>query len=276
MQLTVLKLITNRIGPLKMAEYLVRTTVSRLTKHQMEFQLPHMANPVSIRTGTSDMQVFHDIFIWAEYSFLKPVSERIMILDIGANVGYSSTYFASIYPKCEVIAVELMHSNFEQLSRNTAFLGERIRTVEAAVWSHNDGVSIADDTFRDGDAWSHHASEATDGQRRVPSITMLDLMREHAMPHVNVCKIDIEGAEYELFADGNREWTNHCDVILLEIHEDLATFDIVAAMQADGFHSFTAHELTIFYRDAEAAKRFIKAEFIVDVKASEAVGKRAA
>jgi hypothetical protein len=57
---------------------------------------------------------------------------------------------------------------------------------------------------------------------------------------------------------------NKYDVILLEIHEDLATFDIVAAMQADGFHSFTAHELTIFYRDAAVAKRFIRDEFIVD------------
>ena len=263
MQLTVLKLITDKIGPLKMAEYLVRTTISRLTKRQMEFKLPQMANPVAIRTGMSDMQVFHDIFIWGEYGFLKPVAERTTLLDIGANVGYSSTYFAGIYPKCEVVAVELMHSNFEQLSRNTAFLGNRIRTVEAAVWSHNDGVSIADDTFRDGDAWSHHASEAEDGKSLVPSITMLNLMQQHAMPRVNICKIDIEGAEYELFAPGNRRWVNKCDVILLEIHEDLATFDIVAAMQADGFHSFTAHELTIFYRDAAVAKRFIRDEFIV-------------
>ena len=263
MQLTVLKLITDKIGPLKMAEYLVRTTISRLTKRQMEFQLPQMANPVAIRTGMSDMQVFHDIFIWGEYGFLKPVAERTTVLDIGANVGYSSTYFAGIYPKCEVVAVELMHSNFEQLSRNTAFLGNRIRTVEAAVWSHNDGVSIADDTFRDGDAWSHHASEAEDGKSLVPSITMLNLMQQHAMPRVNICKIDIEGAEFELFATGNRRWVDNCDVILLEIHEDLATFDIVAAMQADGFHSFTAHELTIFYRDAAVAKRFIRDEFIV-------------
>jgi FkbM family methyltransferase len=265
MQLNVLKLITERIGTLKMAEYLVRTTISRLTKHQMEFQLPRMANPVAIRTGMSDMQVFHDIFIWGEYSFLKPVSEQINVLDIGANVGYSSAYFAGIYPKCEVVAVELMHSNFEQLSRNTAFLGNRIRTVEAAVWSHNDGVSIADDTFRDGDAWSHHASEAEAGKSLVPSITMVELMQQHAMPRVNICKIDIEGAEYELFADGNRDWTNHCDVILLEIHEDLKTFDIVDAMHNDGFQSFTAHELTIFYRDAEVAKRFIRDEYLVDV-----------
>lgn len=252
-----------------MAEYLVRTTISRLTKRQMEFQLPHMANPVAIRTGMSGMQVFHDIFIWGEYGFLKPVADNTPVLDIGANVGYSSTYFAGIYPKCEAVAVELLHSNFEQLSRNTAFLGNRIRTIEAAVWSHNDGVSIADDTFRDGDAWSNHASEAEAGKNLVPSITMLNLMQEHAMPRVNICKIDIEGAEYELFAPGNRRWVNQCDVILLEIHEDLATFDIVAAMQADGFHSFTAHELTIFYRDAAVAKRFIKAEFIVDEKASK-------
>jgi FkbM family methyltransferase len=264
MELTVLKLITNKIGPFKMAEYLVRTTISRITKCQMQFKLPQMANPVAIRTGMSDMQVFHDIFIWGEYSFLIPVA-----------VGYSSTYFAGIYPKCEVVAVELMHSNFEQLSRNTAFLGKRITTLEAAVWSHNDGVSIADDTFRDGDAWSHHASEAKHGKSLVPSITMFDLMQKHAMPRVNICKIDIEGAEFELFATGNRRWVDNCDVILLEIHEDLATFDIVAAMHADGFHSFTAHELTIFYRDAAVAKRFIRDEFLVDETAPQR-SKRAA
>jgi FkbM family methyltransferase len=227
-----------------------------------------MANPVAIRTGTSDMQVFHDIFIWGEYSFLKPVSEQINVLDIGANVGYSSTHFAGIYPACKIVAVELMHSNFKQLVQNTAFLDKRIKTIEAAVWSHNDGVSIADDTFRDGDAWSHHASEATNGKSLVPSITMLELMRTNHMPHVNVCKIDIEGAEYELFADGHRDWVNHCDVILLEIHEDLGGFDIVAAMHKDGFHSFTAHELTIFYKDSVVAKRFIHDEYIVDVSVS--------
>lgn len=275
MELNVLKLVTNKIGPFKMAEYLVRTTISRITKCQMQFKLPQMANPVAIRTGMSDMQVFHDIFIWGEYSFLKPVAERTTVLDIGANVGYSSTYFAGIYPKCKVVAVELMHSNFEQLSRNTAFLGKRITTLEAAVWSHNDGVSIADDTFRDGDAWSHHASEAKDGKSLVPSITMFDLMQKHAMPRVNICKIDIEGAEFELFATGNRRWVDHCDVILLEIHEDLATFNIVAAMHADGFHSFMAHELTIFYRDAAIAKRFIRDEFLVDETAPQR-SKRAA
>lgn len=275
MELAVLKLITNKIGPLKMAEYLVRTTISRITKCQMNYKLPNMVNAVAIRTGMSDMQVFHDIFIWGEYSFLKPVAARTTVLDIGANVGYSSAYFAGIYPQCEVVAVELMHSNFEQLNRNTAFLGKRITTLEAAVWSHNDGVSIADDTFRDGDAWSHHASEANDGKSRVPSITMADLMQKHSIPHVNICKIDIEGAEYELFAEGNRQWVDNCDVILLEIHEDLATFDIVSEMHADGFHSFTAHELTIFYRDAELAKRFIRDEFLVDVNAPQRVPRAA-
>jgi len=275
MELSVLKTITQQIGPLKMAEYFVRTTTSRLTKRQMKFKLGTMAHSVAIRTEMSDMQVFHDIFIWGEYSFLKPVAEHTTILDIGANVGYSSAFFAGIYPNCDVVAVELMHSNFVQLSRNTAFLGKRITTLEAAVWSHNNGVSIADDTFRDGDAWSHHASEAKDGKSLVPSITMHDLMEQHSMPHVNICKIDIEGAEYELFAAGNRGWVDNCDVILLEIHNDLATFDIVAELNADGFYFFTAHELTIFYRDANIAKRFIRDAYLVNAKVPQRVQRAA-
>jgi hypothetical protein len=55
----------------------------------------------------------------------------------------------------------------------------------------------------------------------------------------------------------------------------LATFDIVAAMHADGFHSFTAHELTIFYRDAAIAIRRIRDEILVDAIAPQ-LTKRAA
>ncbi len=264
MQFKAFSALTNKIGPMKMAEYLVRAATSRRSKETMRFQLPHMANPVEIRTATSDMQVFHDIFIWDEYGFLLPNTNRLTVLDIGANVGYSSTYFAGIYSRCNIVAVELMHTNFLQLCKNTAFLGDRIKAIEGAVWSHSNGVAIADDTFRDGDEWSHHASEATDGTSLVPSITMLELMQKHNMHHVNICKIDIEGAEYELFAPGNRDWVRQCDVILLEIHEDLGNFNIVSEMRTDGYKSFTAHELTIFYRDIETAKRFIKDEYLSD------------
>ncbi|MFY8052147.1 MAG: hypothetical protein ACOVP2_06000 [Armatimonadaceae bacterium] len=40
-------------------------------------------------------------------------------------------------------------------------------------------------------------------------------------------------------------------------------------MHADGFHSFTAHELTIFYRDVAVAKRFVRDEFLVDENAAQ-------
>src|SRR4051812_34765918 len=64
----------------------------------------HARHPVLARAKSSDVQVFHQIFIEREYRCLDAIDCNGLIIDCGANVGYSAAYFLSRYPKAQLIA----------------------------------------------------------------------------------------------------------------------------------------------------------------------------
>src|ERR1051326_8504661 len=66
-----------------------------------------------LRTGTSDLPVFRQIFIDEEYNFQIPFQPSV-IFDLGANVGFASIYFANKFPNARIIAVEPEISNYRQ------------------------------------------------------------------------------------------------------------------------------------------------------------------
>ena len=66
----------------------------------------YAAFPLVCRRGTSDLEVFGQIFSHREYRCLDSVRDAGLIIDCGANVGFSSAYFLTRYPTAEVIAVD--------------------------------------------------------------------------------------------------------------------------------------------------------------------------
>ena len=65
------------------------------------------------RFGTSDRAVFNQIFIEQEYACLNHVKDPKLIMDCGANVGYSSLWFLNRYPGAHMIAIEPDAGNFK-------------------------------------------------------------------------------------------------------------------------------------------------------------------
>ena len=57
--------------------------------------------------NSSDLGVFYQIFVQQEYSSLRSLEDVSLVLDLGANVGYSSASFLSCFPNSRVVAVEL-------------------------------------------------------------------------------------------------------------------------------------------------------------------------
>src|SRR4051812_12644684 len=78
----------------------------------------HLMHSVRARHGTSDLMVFDQIFVERQYSCLDHLHDPKLIIDCGANVGYSSAYFLSRFPKCALIAVEPDPGNFSMLAIN--------------------------------------------------------------------------------------------------------------------------------------------------------------
>src|SRR5262245_9783341 len=72
-------------------------------------------HPLFVRRGSSDLSVFDQIFIQREYACLDDLTGVRLIIDCGANVGYSSAYLLSRHPNSRIIAVESDPENFAML-----------------------------------------------------------------------------------------------------------------------------------------------------------------
>ena len=127
------------------------------------------------------------------YGLSSPQSPSI-ILDCGAHVGLASIYFAMRHPNSEIYAYEADPNIFDLYERNILSLGlSRIRRHNAVIWTHNDGVKFSCSHDDAG-----HVS--TDAQSpMLPSLRLRDVLAN--FEHVDLLKLDIEGAEFAVLKD---------------------------------------------------------------------------
>ena len=84
--------------------------------------------------GSSDMDAFCQVFIYEEYLPLRALANVSLVLDLGANAGYSSAYFLSCFPNSRVVAVEPDDRNMTISRVNLKPYGDRALLLHGAVW----------------------------------------------------------------------------------------------------------------------------------------------
>lgn len=144
----------------------------------------------------------------------------VNVLDIGANNG--GFMLMLLREGVEIkkgASVELNPETFTRLHFNLGrnFRGNNIAAINAAVcgtprkiaFSPNSAGSVADNIY----------AKADSSEFFVEGITFDDLYESvFGDERVDICKIDIEGAEFEIFANGNCEHIKKCRYLLMEIH----------------------------------------------------------
>lgn len=215
-------------------------TTSRYAKH-----------PLQCRSGTSDLDVFAQIFVAREYRCLDDLDleDVRLVIDCGANVGLSSAYFLSRFPGCQVIAIEPDQENFAQLSVNLAPYAGRYRAIHSAVWSHPVGLVPSEAQFGDGRQWAQSMRVAQEGE--VPSTTAVDIgsiLRSSGFDRISILKIDIEGAEEVVFSSGFGQWLGRTDNLVIELHGERAERIFAQAVAAEPFSVSRCEELTVCKR----------------------------
>lgn len=206
--------------------------------------------PLWIRANTSDEKVFRQIFVRQEYAAIQADSNAVrLVIDCGANVGFSSAYFLSRFPRCSVIAVEPDSGNFAQLQKNLAPYGERVRLVQAAIWSHAADLVINDEPFRDGREWSRQVRECRPGEvADVKAIGIETLLDDSDPQTISILKIDIERAEIVVFAAGYESWLDKVEVLTIELHDEQCREIFFSAVAPYSFETVESGELTICHR----------------------------
>jgi FkbM family methyltransferase len=173
--------------------------------------VPGLRAPVAVRPGSTDVFSFEDVFVHGLHE-LDMALEPSLIVDCGANVGYVSILFASRYPGAQVVALEPEASNVAILRRNAAAYAN-IDVIEGAVWSTNGRLRIRNV----GAAYDAFQVEP-DAQGEIRAFTIDSLMRRYGATDVDVLKIDIEGAEREIFRE-RPSWLEHVRILLIELHD---------------------------------------------------------
>lgn len=192
--------------------------------------------PVLYRPGTRDKSSLIELVIHQCYLPPPGVSDPKVIVDLGTNVGYTVAHLAHLYPKARVIGVELDRNNFEIAQRNTRWCGDRVRLINAAIWSSDGYVRFGgpgEDAFRVEQSIS--ASEGAGGEGTARSISMKTLMAEHQIDRIDYLKMDIEGGEVEIMLNGDRAWLDNVDSIRMELHH-VGYQPFHEALTAKGFH----------------------------------------
>ena len=171
-------------------------------------------NKIIFREGTSDADVFRQVFIEREYKLPVKISPKL-IIDGGANVGYSSLWFAKKFPSAEIIAVEPEESNYRLLQENTK-LYKNIKTIKAGIWYKKIFLKIVN---LNSGKWGFQTKEVDKNQRYgIQAITIGDILKKAHTKNIDILKLDIEGAEKELFSK-NISWLKKVNMIIIEFHD---------------------------------------------------------
>jgi FkbM family methyltransferase len=180
---------------------------------QLDVYLKPLGRTVSIRSGGSDLACLDQVFRQHEYASPYSIEPRI-IIDAGANIGAASLYFAQRYPQARIIAVEPDPSNYDLLVKNCAAYSN-VTTVQAALWFENTTVNFLEP---DAEKWAMAVGSSNDDCGTVKAVTVPELIKTYGLDRVDLLKIDIEGAELELFSN-DPSWLDRVEYMAVELHD---------------------------------------------------------
>ena len=173
--------------------------------------------PIICRPIKEDITVIRSILLGQEY--LLPIEnfQPKLILDCGGNIGCAAVYFANKYPAAQIYSVEPEQDNFKLLQYNTAFY-DNVHPIKSALWDKETFIRVED---RGYGTWGFMTFETTaDDPAAFRTTTVAKILADSGFDEIDLLKIDIEGAEKEVFAAPDVDaWLSKVKVLVIELHD---------------------------------------------------------
>lgn len=162
---------------------------------------------------TDDLTTVLINFCRAEYG---KVNENDIVVDIGGNIG-AFALFAARSGASKVISIEPNKASYEVLKKNIEING--YKSVVSAI---NGAISSKDDetVWIEQKASPHNElRKAKDiGLEAVKTISLKKIFELYNLTHIDLLKVDCEGAEYDMILNASRETLRIVSNIRIEIH----------------------------------------------------------
>jgi len=188
---------------------------------ETQLRLRGYAGPIVLRHGTTDPDVFWQIFVEQQYEFPWAPPKRVdLVVDAGANAGYSTLFLLRHYPDARVVAVEPDPDNAALARRNVAAYGDRCAVVTAALWDEDGVAQLLRGVPGDRTEWGREVQPlAADAEDVVEALTLPSLLQRVGAPLPDVVKMDIEGAELRVLrCAANRDLLKSAEIVAIELH----------------------------------------------------------
>lgn len=217
-------------GRLILVAYLVRRTLGRVSRDRtLTVRMRDIT--MTFTEGSSELTPYLEIVIHGIYdrnTDLVPAAGSTVV-DVGANIGIFTVVQARRGAK--VVAIEPHPGAFGMLVENVRqnHVAERVVPVNSAI-GRTAGTAWLDD--RQGTVSAHLAPRSEHGHD--VRVTPLDpLIAELGLGHVDLLKVDVEGAELEVLAGAQRTLGTTA-AVFIEVHGDLLP-RVAAVMNGHGF-----------------------------------------
>jgi FkbM family methyltransferase len=166
--------------------------------------------------------------------FFNQIGELGTVIDVGANVGLF-TKLALDNRAERVIAVEI---NRDAIKTFKSIHGESVKIIEKAIAGH-DGTLEVFTSPENSIITSINRDNVGDSiLNSVECITLNTLISQNNIESISLLKIDVEGAEYDIFRELSIENLKKCQFILIEFHNNYGSIlrdDILNKLEMAGF-----------------------------------------
>lgn len=252
----------------RMAYFLHKKTYIRFIGKKVLKIKTVQGNRLLLRLFSRDLDFYESIYVgkWniadnrniGEYDIV--LRDCDTIFDFGANIGLFTLKFASELSNVKFVSVEPERKNFMLLKKNTSHLSN-VYCVMEGVWYRKALCKVfpartivyPSNTPSEGGFYIGECEEKDAGSvRAYPIAYFINKYKSNKY----VIKMDVEGAEKEIFEKGNLEWINNCVQLIIETHSrhvNDKTLDtkIINIMEGFSFAHYIQGENIIFERQLE-------------------------
>jgi FkbM family methyltransferase len=174
-----------------------------------------------VRSGSIDLGILDEILIRKIYfpPFLDPKLFRV-VLDVGAHIGVFALKISElVHDDCRIYALEPERENHALLSRNIKLNKKKnIIALNYAV-AGSAGNRYLRISSNNPAAHSFYFGSSNKLSRQiVKTVTLKKIIEDYKLPHIDLLKLDCEGAEYEILLSCSPIIMSKIDGIVMEYH----------------------------------------------------------
>lgn len=214
-----------RLGYGDSLKYIASIVADQWPRHRSVVAIQDCRIP--IRWNRIDAIIVHEVMC----SGYRVHSSPGRILDLGANIGAATLYFAQLWPKASIACVEPQAENLSVLRHMIALNNLSAKVFPVAVAVEDGAIEF----FVSSDPSSSSLLGKPGWEKRnVPALSVPTLMQKMGWDGIDLLKIDIEGYEAQLWSR-NADWLANTREITGEAHHGYSSHALAQDLGRYGF-----------------------------------------